>query len=445
MSLNVVRYLLGDPGGRQLPARIRAAIAEQERKAEVLIGCFQVGLVAFIFALYALSPKTSLGTPFRPVPYVLGAFLVVGVVRVALTHRRLMPGWFLILGVVIDMALLMGLIWSFHIQYMQPAPFYLKAPTLLYAFILIALRALRFDPAYVAAAGLSAAIGWTALVGYALMSAEPPPITRDYIAYMTGNRVLVGAEVDKIIAILLVTVVLAVALVRARRLLRQAVADATVARDLTRFVDPEVADRVATADVAIRPGDGEVKTASVLFCDIEGFSTISERLAPDVLMATLNAYFAKVADVIERNGGVINQFLGDAMMITFNTARPLEGHAAAAVKTALEIQDLVAAERFGPDLQLKTRCGINTGRLVSGAVGTDARLIFTVYGDEVNIAARLEQLNKTYGTYVLATEQTLTAAGMDIHSRPIGEVTVRGRQTPVTVFALETEVSSQAG
>ncbi|MFZ1415989.1 MAG: adenylate/guanylate cyclase domain-containing protein [Defluviicoccus sp.] len=444
MSVNVVRYLLGSPGQHLLPVRIRAAIADQERQAEVLIGWFQLGLVAFFFALYTLSPKTSLGTPFRPVPYVLGAFLLVGAVRVVLTHRRLMPGWVLIVGVVIDMALLMGLIWSFHIQYMQPAPFSLKAPTFLYAFILIALRALRFDPIYVVAAGLSAAVGWTVLVGYALTSAEPPPITRDYVAYLTGNWVLIGAEVDKIIAILLVTFVLAVALVRARRMLRQAVADATVARDLTRFVAPEVADRVATADVAIRPGDGEVKTASVLFCDIEGFSTISERLAPDVLMATLNAYFAKVAEVIERNGGVINQFLGDAIMITFNTARPLADHAAAAVKTALAIQDLVAAERFGPDLQLKTRCGINTGRLVSGAVGTETRLIFTVYGDEVNIAARLEQLNKSYGTYVLATEQTLTAAGMEVRSRPIGEVTVRGRQTPVNVFALDTETRSHA-
>ena len=437
MALNVVRRLLGRPGGRQLPARIRAAIAEQERQAEILIGWLQLGLVAFVLALYTLSPKTSLGTPFRPVPYVLGAFLLAGIVRVLLSHRRLMPGWFLIVGVMIDMALLMGLIWSFHIQYMQPAPFYLKAPTLLYAFILIALRALRFDPIYVVAAGLSAATGWTVLVGYALMSAEPPPVTRDYVAYMTRNLVLIGAEVDKIIVILLVTCVLAVALVRARRMLRQAVADATVARDLTRFVAPEVADRVATSDAAIRPGDGEVKTASVLFCDIEGFSTISERLAPDVLMATLNAYFAKVAEVIEQNGGVINQFLGDAMMITFNTARPLADHAAAAVKTALAIQDLVQAERFGPDLQLKTRCGINTGELVSGAVGTDVRLIFTVYGDEVNIAARLEQLNKTYGTYVLATEQTVTAAGMQARGRPIGEVTVRGRQAPVHVFALD--------
>lgn len=437
MALNVIRRLLGRPGGRQLPARIRAAIAEQERQAEILIGWLQLGLVAFVLALYTLSPKTSLGTPFRPVPYVLGAFLLVGIVRVMLSHRRLMPGWFLIVGVMIDMALLMGLIWSFHIQYMQPAPFYLKAPTLLYTFILIALRALRFDPIYVVAAGLSAATGWTVLVGYALMSAEPPPVTRDYVAYMTRNLVLIGAEVDKIIVILLVTCVLAVALVRARRMLRQAVADATVARDLTRFVAPEVADRVATSDAAIRPGDGEVKTASVLFCDIEGFSTISERLAPDVLMATLNAYFAKVAEVIEQNGGVINQFLGDAMMITFNTARPLADHAAAAVKTALAIQDLVAAERFGPDLQLNTRCGINTGKLVSGAVGTDVRLIFTVYGDEVNIAARLEQLNKTYGTYVLATEQTVTAAGMQARGRPIGEVTVRGRQAPVHVFALD--------
>ena len=105
---------------------------------------------------------------------------------------------------------------------------------------------------------------------------------------------------------------------------------------------------------------------------------------------------------------------------------------------------MVAHRRFGDGLELKTRCGINTGRLISGAVGTPERLLFTVYGDEVNIAARLEQLNKSFGTYVLATEQTLAAAGPGFACRPMGSVPVRGRSRPVTVFAVEGLASASA-
>ena len=117
-----------------------------------------------------------------------------------------MPAWFLTLSVAADLTLLMMLIWSFHIQYDQPASFYLKAPTLLYVFIFIALRALRFETRFVLLAGLFSALGWLALVFY-VVSIDPQDnmITRDYVAYMTSNTILLGAEFDKVISILMVT------------------------------------------------------------------------------------------------------------------------------------------------------------------------------------------------------------------------------------------------
>jgi adenylate cyclase len=431
-------FVFGEPVQRQMPMRVRQGIVEQQAHAEILIGWVQLALVLFFLALYTFAPKTGPSSAFSPVPYALAVYLSFSVLRLVMAYRRILPGWFLFGSVVIDIGLLMVLMWSFHLQYMQPAPFYLKAPTLLYVFIFIALRSLRFEPTYVIAAGITAAVGWTALVWYAIDSQGAETIiTRDYVLYMTSNKVLVGAEVDKIISILVVTLVLAVALVRARRVLMRAVADATVVRDLSRFVPTEVASQITSADRQMEPGDGEVKMASILFSDIEGFSTISERLTPDQLMAVLNEYFAAVSEVIDRNGGVIIQFQGDAMLVTFNTARPDPDHARHALETALGIQEIVAQRRFGANLELKTRCGVNTGELVAGAVGTPERLLFTVYGDEVNVAARLEQLNKTYGTYVLATERTLSAAGDGFEARPVGTVQVRGRSQPVNVFAVD--------
>jgi len=434
MWKRIAHFVFGEPVGAQLPERIRLAIDSEEARAEILIGWAQLALVGFFLALYSLAPKTSAGTPFMPVPYVLTGYLAFSLVRLTLAYVWRLPRWFVLVSIVIDIGLLMLLIWSFHLQYQQPAPFYLKAPTLLYVFIFIALRALRFAPTYVLAAGLTAAAGWMALAWYA--TRDMSVVTRNYVEALTANRVLIGAEIDKVISVLLVTLVLSVALIRARRLLMRSVADATVARDLTRFIAPEIARHIKSADRAIQPGDGEVKAASVVFCDIEGFSTVSETLAPDVLMRTLNEYVAALSAVIAAHGGVITQFQGDALLVTFNAATPVPDHAACALQTALSIQEVVARERFGPGLRLPTRCGVSSGELVAGAVGTAERMLITVYGDEVNIAARLEQLNKSYGTYVLATGGAVAAAGDGFACRPMGAVAVRGRTTPVEVFEI---------
>jgi adenylate cyclase len=425
--------VLGESSRSAPPERIRALIAEHQVQSEILIGWVEFALVAFFILLYAVAPKTSVGTRFLPVPWVLGAFLALTCVRLVLAHRRLLGRGLLLAGVVLDMALLMGLIWSFHLQYEQPAPFYLKAPTMLYVFIFIALRALRFEPLYVLAAGAAAAAGWLALLAYAALSGDMT-VTRDYVQYLTSNTVLVGAEVDKVIAILMVTAILALGLVRARRVLYRALADGVLAHDLQRFVAPEVAARITRAERELRPGDGEVREASVLFTDIEGFATISERLAPPALIALLNEYFAALSEVIERCGGVITQFQGDALLVAFNTLRDDPAHAANAVRAALAIERLTRERLFGEGVRMRTRCGVNTGDIVACAVGARDRLLYTVHGDEVNVAARLEQLNKTYGTYVLASESTVRAAGADFGFRRVGEIAVRGRSAPTTLF-----------
>ena len=308
---------------------------------------------------------------------------------------------------------------------------------MLYVFIFIALRTLRFEAAYILLAGAVAALGWLCLMLYVMFSDPTDPmVTMDFVVYMTSNSILVGAEVDKILTILMVTSVLAVAVMRAQRVLVRSAVDSTAARDLSRFVAPEVAATITSADRQIEPGDGEVKLATVLFTDIERFSTTAERIGPEALMATLNEYFAAVSEVIERHGGVITQFVGDAMLVTFNAVRPDPDHAANAVRTALGIQQATAERRFGDGVAFRTRCGINTGDMVTGAVGARERLIFTVHGDEVNVAARLEQLNKEHGTYILASERTVREAGDEFAFSERGEVSVRGREAPTRFCAL---------
>ena len=431
-------FIFGERLQTHLPDRVRESIAEQQCESEKLISWVQLFLIITFGILFALAPSTAPEAGFQPVPWVLSAYLFFTLVRLIGSHRGRLPSWFLMASVVMDIGLLMVLIWSFHIQYMQPASFYLKAPTMVYVFIFISLRALRFDPRYILLSGGAAAFGWLCLVLYVIWSVpEDPMITRNYVTYLTSNAILIGAEVDKILSILLVTAVLVVAIMRAQRTLNRAVLDSMAAADLSRFVSREVADRITLADKAIQPGDGESKVATVMFTDIEGFSTISEKLNPQELAQTLNDYFAAVSEIISRHDGVITQFEGDAMLITYNAVTADKDHALNAVRTAIGIQEAVKGRTFGNGATLKTRCGINTGDIVIGAIGAKDRLVFTVHGDNVNIAARLEQLNKEYGTYIMVGENTVEACGEECEFEPVCEVTVRGRETPTKVFTVK--------
>ena len=439
MWQQICGFVFGRKLPEQLPERIRRSIATQQSEGEILIGWVQLFMVVFFAAVYTIAPKTSQVTGYTPVIWALTLYFLFTVIRLYLAYRFTLPRWFLMASVVMDMGTLMVLIWSFHLQYEQSPSFYLKMPTMLYVFIFITLRALRFESAYILLAGTTAAVGWLVLMLYVLFSdPEDPMVTMDFVKYMTSNSILVGAEVDKILTILLVTMVLAVAVLRAKRLMIRAVIDSTAAHDLSRFVSPEIAERLTTADEEMKAGDGEVKVATIMFTDIEGFSGISERCKPDELIAVLNEYLAAMSEATSRHGGVISQFIGDGMLVTFNAARSDDDHAANAVRSAIDIQNTVSNRTFAGGIRLKTRCGINTGELVAGAVGTESRLLFTVHGDEVNIAARLEQLNKKYGTYILATKRTVAEAGDEFDFEKIGEVTVRGRAAPTCVFAVRT-------
>ena len=246
---------------------------------------------------------------------------------------------------------------------------------------------------------------------------------------------LIGAEVDKVISIGVVTAILAYAIARNRRLLTRAVTESASNQDLARFVPAEVASLIKASDDGVQVGLGELREATMLFLDLEGFTSLSERLAPQELVRTLNMFYAAVAEPLDRCGGVINQFQGDAILVTFNAPRVDPDHAANAIRAALEIQALLATRTFGDGLVLRARIGINTGVVIHGLIGTPDRLGYTVIGDEVNVAARLEALNKQYGTSIIVSEQTRErAADGALACTLLGEVQLRGRNAPTRIY-----------
>ncbi len=428
-----------------MPERLHRSIRDQQERSEILISVIQLIIVAVFGLLYAIAPKTfAQDADFAPVPWVLTLYLLFSLIRLALAVKRKLPDWMLYLSSVVDIVLLLGLIWSFHLQYEQPPSFYLKSPTLLYLFIFISIRALRFDPRFVISTGISAAVGWVFMVIYVVFQ-DPTNnmITRDYVEYMTSNSILIGAEFDKVVSILMVTGVLALALYRARKLLVESVIEGSAARDLSRFVPVEVAQRVTQSEEGAITGKGEVNECTILFTDIEGFTAISETLSPEQLIEALNRYFTLIGEPIGRYGGVISQFQGDAVLATFNLPSSDPDHAANAVRAALAIQQVLDGVEFGEGIAFNTRVGINTGPVVGGLVGSGDRVGYTVHGQNVNLTARLEQLNKDYGTRIIVAQSTLDEiAEGSFDFTALGEVSVRGLHRPVQIYTVSKEQSN---
>ena len=403
-------------GAEKLPPRLRETLKAQEDIAERMISWIQLVVVLTFGTLYIFSPKPYLDeVAFTPVPWVLSVYLVLTIIRVIWSHYGRLPDWSLAISVFFDMALLMGLIWSFHVQYQQPASFYLKAPTLLYVFIFIALRALRFDARFVLLAGIVASLMWGLMILYVIY-ADPADnmITRDYVSYMTSNQILLGAEFDKIISILVVSSILALALFRARQLLVRAVTEQAAAQELSRFFAPEVADKIKGSDEAIMAGSGELRQAAVLNLDMRGFTTLVEQAPPDEVLSLLSEYQRHMVPVIRANGGSVDKFLGDGIMATFGAVRPSDSYAADSLRALDAVMEEAArwrARRHAAGLPSPEVNGsVASGVILFGAVGDDDRLEYTVIGDAVNLSAKLEKQNKEAGVRALCDKATFELA-----------------------------------
>jgi adenylate cyclase len=186
---------------------------------------------------------------------------------------------------------------------------------------------------------------------------------------------------------------------------------------------------------------GTRRTMTVLFSDVRGFTALSERSSPEEVVAQLNEYFTRMVDVLFAHRGTLDKFVGDMVMGLFGA--PLEDpqHADHAVEAALAMtveldrlnRDWAAAGRPVLDIGI----GISTGEMVAGNIGSDTIMSYTVIGDTVNLGARLESLNKDYGTRVIISDGTRAALRGDYDVRPLGEVVVKGKSRPVAIYEVK--------
>lgn len=408
-------FVFGPKPPEDLPARARASVARAQRAVEILITLLQSGAIVFFGAAYAITPKAfPPDAPFEPVPIVLAVYAGFTALRFHLALKDRVTPAVQYVSVVIDIAVLMVTIWSFHLQYEVSPAVYLKAPTLLYVFILIAIRAMRMDAPQVIFTGFCAAAGYSILVGYALEHSGKDAVTDDWSIYMTSATILIGAEIDKLIAILSVAAVLAIAVTRARRMLLIAAAERHAAEELSRFFPPQVANAIRAADLD-KEGIGVRREAAVMMIDLRGFSAISERMSPRETLAILSEYQKRVVPIVHRHGGSIDKYLGDGVLATFGA---IEERPTFAVNAAAALKDILieaaaweTERRFRGDEAPQIVAALDVGRLTLGVVGADGRLEFTIIGDVVNRVAKLEKHARVLRARAIVSQRALDRIG----------------------------------
>lgn len=425
------------------PPRIRVAVEAYEAQSERIIGWIQLAGVLFFAALYAATYAAfDVHPAIEPVPAALLFYAGLTLWRLQHSYRSRLSVFQQYASAALDIALLTALIAAFPYQYGEPPALYLKAPTLLYMFILIGLRALRFDPGLVLFAGVAAAAGWFVLVVFAAV--DGAPLTADYRVYMTSLSLLPGAELEKIAAILATTAILALGVDRARSLLFRSATEEATSADLSKFVGRDAAERIRASRDGIRAGDGEIRQAAIMFIDLRGFTPATRDMAPRDVIALLQDYQSRLLPVIERGGGAVDKFLGDGILVSFGAAHATGRECADAVETSLAVAAETVRWRVERDrvgkAPLDVGIALASGDVVYGAVGHGDRLEYTVIGEPVNLAAKLEKHAKIASARIIATSGIVRLAEIQgfpaASKRSLAAARVDGIKEPVDLEVL---------
>lgn len=280
--------------------------------------------------------------------------------------------------------------------------------------MLAAGAALSLSPTRAALAWLAGAAVWTGVATAVFRSGLALPLLQPLLASLAALAVTVGyrfmvADKDK-------------------RLLRQSFA---------LYLAPAVIDRMLSSSRPPQLG-GESRTVTIYFSDVAGFSSFSEHMQPAEIVAMMNEYLSAMTDIIEAEGGFVDKYIGDAIVAVFGAPADDPEHAASAVRAALRcrqrLEEINAGVEPFKSRPVSQRIGLNSGEVLVGNIGSRRRFNYTVMGDAVNLASRLEGANKYFGTSIMASQATVELAGPAFVWRELDWIRVKGRDQPVRIY-----------
>ncbi|MEW6078924.1 MAG: adenylate/guanylate cyclase domain-containing protein [Thermodesulfobacteriota bacterium] len=275
--------------------------------------------------------------------------------------------------------------------------------------------------------GRSCQKGWQAVLAFVIL--PPLPLIPGFAGYHLGYWFPIAPPVVALALALVSALILNYTIEgKQRRFIKSA---------FSQYLSPAFIERLVQDPSHLKLG-GESRELSIYFSDIQGFTTISETLAPQDLTAFLNEYLTAMTDIIMEEGGTVDKYEGDAVIAFWNAPVDLPEHARCAVRAALRCQKKMTElrpalkARFGKEIFC--RIGVNTGTVVIGNMGSHQRFNYTFLGDAGNLASRLEGANKQFGTFIMISEFTRAMIGDEFPVRELSRILVKGKNKPVCVF-----------
>lgn len=406
-----------------------------------------LGRIAALLLLGIFLVVSRLARPDHALELGMGitGFVALGLLHFALIGTRYDMPWLKYAFVTVDIAILSALVATQPLYDTVDVPQAISFRTSVFTFyfLILGLAAFSFSPGLVIWVGCMVVVAW--LGAFAWVIQDMPerltwsdigssPTTEYFLSiFLSPNFVGTGSRIQEAVAYVLLALLIAAVMWRARRTVRRHLELIEERQALTeifgRYVPRVIADELINDRGLLEPVEG---TATVLFVDVAGFTAMTEVNGPRHVVDVLNTFFDQAAAAINRHDGVVTQFIGDAIMATFNLPAKDPQHAAKAICAALDIVDLVANHSFSGE-RIVIKAGIATGPIIAGSVGGGGRQSYSLYGDTVNLSARLEGLNKEYGTEILIDAATIERLP-GVPMREIGRIAVRGFSEPMGVF-----------
>lgn len=425
-----------------MPSALDGLIGEAERRAERVISVVRVGVGIALGASFAAAVSGRpaddmlLSNQVAIAGSTIFAYFALGAAAFVLSAPRLYRRWYSFLFVTADALFLHAGVYLAIVNTGITANYATALPNVWILPILVAIGAMRYSPLLQAYA-MTVLVGgfvyvmlpgtnWNEIVGMA------PPVAINPFFSLQPNGI-------RLTMLALAGAVLVVAVWRTRRLLREALEESRRRQSLTRYLPSEVA-RMVESDTGGSLRAGRDQTVVVLFVDIRDFTARVETLPPGAVVRFLDRFRGELGAATAATGGVIDKFIGDGALVVWGVPEPKKADAANAVRCAVDIVSRM--EAWSAELAaageppVRVGVGVHMGAAFVGAVGGEARLEFTVLGDTVNVAARVERATKAAGAAILVTEPVRDAAGLSrAEWQPLPAVAVRGRRAAVAVFA----------
>ena len=422
----------------QLP--LEKLLLERERQ-----GVRTLNIVRGIFVLVLMISVWGLGASwFEKITTTIFCLVFLGLILLLLflLSRRKTAGLIGVAGCLIDITVLatLPIIWYISVGGNDVPPAYmLKTQITVVTLVMIAANTLAIRPLYPILITVGGVCIHVVLLVYILKDPRTV-ISSDFVDSVMGQALTLELVIASIILIISTGIIMTYLAFVARRMVIEGARLQISNTQLGRYFSPGVVSRISSGSGAFSGVGGRSQNVAVMFCDIRDFTTISETLSPTEVVSFLSEYHTKMVEVIFKFGGTIDKFIGDAIMVTFGTPDPEDDDAERAVRAGLAmntaLEDLNKQRRLKGVIEIRHGIGIHFGSVIAGNIGTNDRLEYTVIGDTVNVASRIQDTCKSAGQTLLISDAVSKKLPKDIQCQFLQEKYVKGRQAPVNLYMI---------